>query len=178
MYEAIQRQARARTQGGDGESVVFFVGRENYPLAWVPGVQYQWGKAQVLAEGSEVVLVGCGTLVGKAIEAGTMLAAKGVSATIINNAFVNQVDVATIGPAVQRASGRVVTIEDHQLIGGMGAQLSHALAQAGMAHRMKSLGIPGEFGQSAYQADHLYQKYGMTAAGMVQAAEALLAVQP
>jgi transketolase len=64
----------------------------------------------------------------------------------------------------------VVTIEDHQTIGGMGAQVSHALSQAGIAHRMKSLGIKGEFGQSAYVAEHLYEKHNLTAAKMVESA--------
>jgi transketolase len=75
---------------------------------------------------------------------------------------------------VQAASGRVVTIEDHQVICGMGAQVSHALSTAGIAHRMKSLGIRGEFGQSAYVAEHLYQHHGLTAEKMVEAAQQLL----
>ena len=93
---------------------------------------------------------------------------------MINAPFVNKVDVETIGAAVRAASGRLVTIEDHQIVGGMGAQLSHALSRAGIAHRITSLGINGEFGQSAYLADELYQKHGMTADKMVEAALALL----
>ena len=89
---------------------------------------------------------------------------------MINNPFINRVDLDTIGAAVKACSGRVVTLEDHQIIGGMGAQISHALAQAGIAHRMKSLGIAGEFGQSAYVAEHLYEKHGLTAAKVAQAA--------
>jgi transketolase len=68
----------------------------------------------------------------------------------------------------------VVTIEDHQIIGGMGAQISHALSRAGIAHRMKSLGIHGEFGQSAYVAEHLYEHHGLTAAKLIEAAQALM----
>jgi transketolase len=84
------------------------------------------------------------------------------------------VDLDAIGTAVSACAGRVVTIEDHQVIGGMGAQISHALSQAGIAHRMKSLGIRGEFGQSAYVAEHLYEKHGLTAAKIVEAAKVLL----
>src|SRR6185503_17725802 len=120
------------------------------PLYWVEGAKYPWGQAQVLRSGTDVVLIGTGPLLGKAIEAGEKLAASGVNATVINNPFINKVDLATIGAAVQACSGRLVTIEDHQVIGGMGAQISHALSRAGMAHRIKTLGIHGEFGQSAY----------------------------
>jgi transketolase len=121
-----------------------------------------------------VVLIGCGPLLDKAITAGRQLAAAGIRATVINNPFINIVDVDTIGAAVAAAEGRLVTIEDHQIVGGMGAQVSHALSQAGIAHRIRTLGIPGEFGQSAYVAEHLYQHYALTAERMVQAARELI----
>lgn len=83
-------------------------------------------------------------------------------------------DLETIGAAVKAAGGRLVTIEDHQAVCGMGAQVSHALSEAGIAHRIKTLAIHGEFGQSAYLADELYKKHGLTADKMVEAALALL----
>jgi transketolase len=173
MYEAIKRYADARNSGKDGETYIFFVGRENYPLRWIEGAQYPWGKAQVLQEGRDVVLIGAGPLLNKAIEAGKKLAGLGISATVLNNPFINQVDLETIGPAVQKC-GRLITIEDHQIVCGMGAQISHALSRAGIPHRAKTLGIPGEFGQSAYVAEHLYKHHGLTAEKMVEAAQALM----
>jgi transketolase len=174
MYQAVKRIADDRNGGKDGESVVFFVGRENYPLRWVENAKYDWGKAQVLATGTDVVLIGCGPLLGRTIEAGKQLAQQGISATVINNPFINRVDLDTIAPLVKQSGGRVVTIEDHQLICGMGAQVSHALAQNGVAHQMKSLGIKGEFGQSAYVAEYLYERHGLTAAKLIEAARALV----
>ncbi len=174
MYEAIVRQAEDRKAGRDGESVVFFVGRENYPVSWVSGFEPGGGKAQVLSEGGDVVLVSCGPLLGKAIEAGRLLESQGIRAAVVNQAFVNRVDVATLAPLVKAASGRLVTLEDHQVVGGMGAMLSHALSQAGVAHQVRSLGITGEFGQSAYLAEQLYEKHGMTAKAMAEAAAALV----
>src|SRR3989441_3334709 len=174
MYQAIKRYAADRAAGKDGETCIFFVGRENYPIRWVESAQYEWGKAQVLKPGKDVVLIACGPLLNKAIIAGRDLAAQGVEATVINNPFINRVDLDTIGTAVNTCAGRVVTIEDHQVIGGMGAQISHALSRAGIAHRMKSLGIQGEFGQSAYMAEHLYEKHELTGPKMAEAALQLL----
>ncbi len=135
----------------------------------VDNAKYEWGKAQVLADGKDVVIVACGPLVGRAIEAGRLLKEKGVSATVISNPFINRVDLETIGSAVKTCSGRIVTIEDHQVICGMGAQLAHALSQAGIAHRMRLLRLSGrEFGRSAYVAEDLYQHTGLTAAGLVE----------
>ena len=175
MDAAIRRIGDERAAGRDGESVLFFVGRENYPVEWVPGASYAWGKAQVIEEGADVVLVGSGVLFSKCLEAAKLLKAQGKSATVINNPFINQVDVETIGAAVRRCGGRLVTIEDHQIIGGMGAQVSHALSLAGISHRVTSLGIHGEFGQSAYLAEELYIKHGMTGPKMAEAALALIA---
>jgi transketolase len=174
MYQAIQQFAADRAAGKDGNSYLFFVGRENYPLTWIEGAKYPWGKAQVLSTGSDVVLIGCGVLVNKAIEAGKLLAAKGVKSTVISNPFVNRVDIESIGAAVKACGGKVVTIEDHQIIGGMGAQVSHALSNSGIAHTIKTLGIDDEFGQSAYMAEELYVKHGLTAPKMADAALKLL----
>ena len=174
MYQAIKKQAEDRKAGRDGETYVFFVGRENYPIYWVEGAKYPWGKAQVLSTGSDVVLIGCGPLLSKAIEAGKKLAEQGIRATVINNPFINHVDVATIGAAVKTASGRLVTIEDHQVICGMGAQVSHALSNAGIAHTIKTLGMHGEFGQSAYLAEDLYKAHGLTVDKMIEAARQLV----
>ena len=175
MLEACRRQYKERSEGKDGDSYIFFVGRENYPLEWIENATYPWGKAQVVQEGSDVVIVGSGTLFGAAVEAGKKLAEAGVSAAVVNNPFVNRPDLDTIAPLVEAASGRLVTIEDHQSICGMGAQISHALSNAGVAHRVKSIGIVNEFGQSAYKAAHLYEKHGMTAGDIVKAAQGLIA---
>jgi transketolase len=174
MYQAIKRVAADRSAGKDGESYIFFVGRENYPLYWVEGAMYEWGRAQLIQPGSDVALIGSGTLFSKALEAAKILEQRGVKAAVINNPFVNRVDLDTIGAAVKACSGRVVTIEDHQVIAGMGAQVSHALSLAGIAHRIRSLGIQGEFGQSAYVAEHLYEKHGLTGPKMAEAALQLL----
>jgi len=174
MYEAIKQQGEARKARKDPDNYIFFVGRENYPLHWVESAKYEWNKAQVLQQGSDVVLIGCGPLLGKAIEAGKKLAEQEVKATVINNAFINRVDIETIGNAVKTASGRVVTIEDHQQICGMGSQVSHALSLAGIRHQIKSLAMHGEFGQSAYVAEDLYRKHGLTADKMIEAARELL----
>jgi transketolase len=174
MYQAIKRVAADRTAGKDGESCLFFVGRENYPLSWVEGAKYEWGRAQLIQPGSDVVLIGTGTLFSKALEASKILGQRGVKAAVINNSFINRVDLDTIGAAVKACSGRLVTIEDHQVIGGMGAQVSHALSLAGVSHRVRSLGIHGGFGQSAYVAEDLYEKHGLTGPKMAEAALELM----
>jgi transketolase len=173
MGQAIRRMHEARQSGKAGESVLFFLGRENYPLSWKPGTSYEWGKAQILREGSDVTFLTCGSLVGKALEAADKLEAQGKSATVINNPFINRVDVASIQAAVAKTGNKLVTVEDHQIICGMGSQVVTALVTAGTPLQARILGIDGEFGQSAYMADHLYDRHGLNADGLIKAYQEL-----
>ena len=175
LYQAVTRIAADREEGKDGDSVIFFLGRENYPVYWQENAKYEWGKAQVLRAGADVTLLTNGPLVGKALAAYDKLQAAGVSATVINSPFANHIDLDTIGAAVKKTKGRLVVVEDHQAVCGFGAQAVQALVNAGYELKAKTLGIPGVFGQSAYLADELYDKYGLGTDGFVKAAKALLA---
>ena len=137
------------------------MGRENHPQYYKEGLDYKWGEPQVLTEGKDLTIVTSGPLVPKALAAAEKLKEQGKSATVINNPFVNEPNAKVIGDAVKNTDGKLITLEDHQIKGGMGAMLCHALITAGYQFQAKSLGNPGVFGQSAYTADQLYAKYGM-----------------
>lgn len=174
MLGAFQRLAKEREAGQDGESALFFAGREDFPARLGERPEgYPWGKATVLRPGKDVVLVACGPMVPLALEAADILAQAGQQATVIDNPFVNRPDLGTIAPAVQAAGGRLVTVEDHQIVGGMGAMLVHALAIQGVALKTAAIGMKGEFGRSAYSARELYEHFGMGPKDIAQAARKL-----
>ena len=174
MLGAFQRLAKEREAGKDGESALFFAGREDFPARLGERPEgYPWGKATVLRPGKDVVLVACGPMVPLALEAADILAQAGQQATVIDNPFVNRPDLGTIAPAVQAAGGRLVTVEDHQIVGGMGAMLVHALAIQGVALKTAAIGMKGEFGRSAYSARELYEHFGMGPKDIAQAARKL-----
>ena len=128
----------------------------------------------MLRKGKDITLIGSGPLLSAAIDAGKKLAELGIEATVINNPFINKPDIDTIGATVKSTNGKLITIEDHQAINGMGAQVSHALSEAAIPHTLKTLAIHGEFGQSAYLASELYAKHGLSADNMVAAAKKML----
>ena len=174
MLGAFQRLAKEREAGQDGESALFFAGREDFPARLGERPEGDpWGKATVLRPGKDVVLVACGPMVPLALEAADILAQAGQQATVIDNPFVNRPDLGTIAPAVQAAGGRLVTVEDHQIVGGMGAMLVHALAIQGVALKTAAIGMKGEFGRSAYSARELYEHFGMGPKDIAQAARKL-----
>lgn len=169
MTKAIEKIESDRMEGRDGESYFFFVGRENYPAELKEGMNYELGRAQVIREGKDGVIVGCGPSLFKALKAADLLAEKGIEVTVINNSSVNTPDTETIGKALNNAGNKLITVEDHQVIGGMGSMLIHALKNIGAEFKSKSLGIKGHFGQSAYTADQLYAKNGIDEVAIVGA---------
>jgi transketolase len=175
MYKAIKSIADERKAGRDGESHIFFVGRENYPTEIKSGLTYNLGGTQVIESGKDVTIAAVGPVLYKAIKAAEILKGEGITATVLNQSSINKINTSTVISEVKATGGNLVTVEDHQTICGMGSQLIHAIHQGGYHElKSKSLGVPGTFGQSAYKADHLYEKYGLDEKGIVKAVKELL----
>lgn len=175
IFAAIENYAADLRAGKVPASSVFFLGRENFPKFYVSGMMYDLNKAQILVDttaGKEktVALVTTGSLVPQALEAARKLEARGMGSVVVNIVNVNQPDVETLRSVLEKTQGKMVTAEDHQLIGGLGQMLSHALLQKGISFKVKSLAVHGEFGQSAYTALELYKKHKIDADSMVKAA--------
>ena len=179
MGAAIQQYVDARASNSHPDTILFFCGRENFPVTLLTaGQTYAWGKALTVADTTagksrKVVISATGSLVVHAMKAAEKLAAEGIGAIVLNNALANRPDLAAHKAALAACGGKLITVEDHQIIGGAGAMLVSALVQDGVQFQAKTLGVHGEFGQSAYTADELYKKHGMDAAAIVAAAKAL-----
>ncbi|HLT21896.1 MAG TPA: transketolase C-terminal domain-containing protein [Bacteriovoracaceae bacterium] len=174
MYQAIEKIAKDREAGKDGESYIFFLGRENFVPENKEGLSYELHKAQRIIDGKDVALIATGSVVPKAIKAAELLAQEGISATVISYPFVNNTDMGEIATWIQEASSKVITVEDHQLIAGMGAQLTHELKRRGLEFDYIAHGVNREFGQSAYTADELYAKHNLDEMAIVRSARELV----
>src|SRR5690606_20228845 len=96
-----------------------------------------------------------------AILAAEELEKQGIGVTLVNSPAINFADLKTITAALQECDGKMITVEDHQALGGFGQLLCHALLQNSVTFKVKSLGVRGEFGRSAYSAAQLYEKFGI-----------------
>ncbi len=175
VAQAVDEFAAAVRGGKTPDTYIFFLGRENFPANY--GVKnYRLREAQVVRESAQpkLVIAAAGALLGQALKAADELAKTGTEAVVINPAIINRPDVNTFKRYLDLCGGHLLTVEDHQVIGGMGALLSHALLQAGVSLKLKSLGVKGEFGQSAYNAIELYRKHGLDSQAIVRAAQDLL----
>ncbi len=133
--------------------------------------EFELGKGVLLREGTDVTIVACGLMVQAALEASDALAEKGVSAEVINIHTIKPLDEELVRASAAK-TGRVVTAEEHSVIGGLGDAVLAALAENPVP--VRKLGVNDVFGESGPAVDLLH-KYGLDAEGVVAAVEALLA---
>ncbi len=174
LYKTIEEFKLKRERNEIPYTTIFFVGRENFPIHFGKHKDtphdIAFNSIQVIRKGSDISLIACGPMLNKAILASDILLKKGISCTIINNPFVNNPDVEQIAKEIENTNSKAITIEDHQIIGGMGSILIHALIQKNYQLDITTLGTNGKFGQSAYTANDLYEKHNLDEESIVKAA--------
>lgn len=132
-----------------------------------PDYHFELGKAVTLRKGSDVTIVACGLMVGAALEAAESLAKQGVDAEVINAHTVKPLDADTICASAEK-TGRVVTAEEHSILGGLGGAVCEALSERHPVP-VRRVGVQDTFGESG-PAVELLHKYGLDAAGIEKAA--------
>lgn len=128
--------------------------------------EFKLGKGVLLREGGDVTIVATGLMVAAALEAAEALAASGVSAEVINVHTIKPLDADLIVESARR-TGRVVTCEEHSVIGGLGSAVCDAMAER-YPVPVKKVGVNDVFGESGPAVDLLH-KYGLDAEGIVSA---------
>ena len=126
------------------------------------------GLGETLREGNHVALIGYGYGVTPAIQAAELLAADGIECSVINARFAKPLDSELILEAARRCK-RVVTIEDHVLMGGFGSAVLEMLQDHGCRVPVLRLGIPDEFIQHG-KREKLLELLGLDGAGVAQSA--------
>lgn len=134
--------------------------------------KFELGRAIVMREGTDVTIVACGLMVSAALEAAEALAAEGISAEVINMHTIKPLDEDTLVTSASK-TGRVVTVEEHSVIGGLGEAVCGALAEK-YPVPVKKVGMYDVFGESGPAVD-LLNKYGLNAEGVASAVRAVMA---
>jgi transketolase len=145
--------------------------RPSTAVVYEKGFEYKFGEANLLRDGSDVALFACGIMVPEAVRAADSLNTKGVSAAVVDLHTIKPIDVDTVTKVAQKC-GRVVTAEEHNVMGGMGSAVAEVLGER-RPTPMKRVGVMDTFGESGDAAE-LLKKYGLTAANIEQAATALM----
>lgn len=145
--------------------------REKTPVFTTPESNFEIGKAEILQEGSDVAIIGCGPILYNAMLAARELAKEGISTMVVNNHTVKPIDEKVIISAAKKC-GAIVTVEEHQIAGGAGSAICEVLAKS-FPVPVEMVGMPDTFGQSG-QPEELMQTYGMDSNAIVFAAKKVI----
>ena len=130
---------------------------------------FEIGKGEVLREGTDVAIIANGLLVAEAMGASDLLAGQGVSARVINMATVKPLDEDLVLKAA-RECGRIVTCEEHSVIGGLGEAVCAVVAKHGLPCPVERVGVNDEFGHSG-SAGALLEQFGLCADHIAETAQ-------
>jgi transketolase len=142
-------------------------GRPVMPIFVKPDAKFVIGKADVLAEGTDVTIIACGHLVWKSIEALAILKEKGISAELINMHTIKPLDAQAILRSAAK-TGCVVTAEEHMMNGGLGEAVSQVLSRE-LPCPQEYVAVNDSFGESGTPME-LMTKYGIDTQDVVNAA--------
>lgn len=154
--------AAGKTKG----PIYFRFTREKSPVFTTPETPFEIGKANILRDGKDVAVIGAGPVLYNALLAAQELEKENISVMVVNCHTIKPIDHATLKYAAEKC-GAVVTLEEHQVSGGVGSAICESLAK-NYPVPVEMVGMQDTFGESG-EPEQLIQKYGMGKDSIIQA---------
>ncbi|MEM0504625.1 MAG: transketolase family protein [Sulfolobales archaeon] len=150
----------------------FRIGRDySPPITDNYDYEYELGKAYILEEGDDIAIIAAGPVLSDALEAAKSLEKLGIKATVVNLINVKPIDEEVI-VRIARKCGRIITVEEHSTLGGIGGAVAEVLAR-NYPTPMKFIGING-YGRSAKNVRELLDFYGVNSKSIIKASLELM----
>ena len=169
-YYATRKLVKAAAEF-DGPVYLRFT-RDAIPVIYDENTEFVIGKAHKLKDGKDVSIIANGDTVCIALKAAEMLEAEGISVKVLDMHTVKPLDVDAVKECI-RDTGKIITVEDHNIMNGLGSAVSEVVAEEGNAV-IRRIGIQDQFGQSA-PYERLLAINGVTAENIAKNAKELLA---
>jgi transketolase len=144
-------------------------GRLAVPVIHEEGFKFEIGKGEQLTVGNDIAIIATGLMVAEALEAAKTLKVSGISARVINICTIKPLDEEIVLKAAKEC-GKIITCEEHSVIGGLGEAVCSLLAEK-QPVPVKRIGVNDEYGHSG-PAKALLAEFGLSAANIVKVAEA------
>lgn len=164
--DAIQTKKAVLAMAEKEGPVYLRISRAESPVVTKESDIFEIGKAQILKSGKKVTIIACGSLVQSALSA-----AEKIGGEVINLHTIKPFDKETILKSVKK-TGRVITIEEHSIYGGMGSAVAEFLSEY-YPVPIKIIGIPDVFGESAREYQQLLDKHGLTSENIIESFNSL-----
>ncbi|MCI7137101.1 MAG: transketolase C-terminal domain-containing protein [Candidatus Limivicinus sp.] len=168
-YYSAKKLVRAAAEF-DGPVYLRFT-RDAVPVIYDEDAQFTIGKANKLREGKDVAIIANGDTVRLAIQAAALLEAEGIQARVLDMHTIKPLDEEAVMDCIENI-GRIITVEDHNILNGLGSAVCELAAEAGKG-KVRRLGIQDQFGMSA-PYERLLAMNGVTVENIVDSAKALL----
>ena len=133
---------------------------------------FEIGKGEQLADGNDIAIIATGLMVNEALEAAKSLKEEGINARVINICTIKPLDTQIVLKAAAEC-GKVITCEEHNIIGGLGEAVCAAIAEEGICAKVKRIGVNDEFGHSG-PAKELLKQFGLSAENIINKAKEML----
>lgn len=144
------------------------MGRSKVPTLTDENTEFEIGKGITMREGNDVSIISTGIMTSRAVEASDILKKSGISARVINIHTIKPLDTELIIKAAKE-TGKIITAEEHSVIGGLGSAVSELLSET-FPVIVKKIGVKDKFGKSG-DGEELLKEYGLTAEAIVEAAK-------
>ncbi|ADP18165.1 transketolase, C-terminal domain protein 2 [Achromobacter xylosoxidans A8] len=154
------------------EPIYFRIGRGRDPQVYEDGTPFEFGRAIVHSNGSDLNIIACGITVHAALAAAEQLRGEGLSVGVIDMPTIKPLDRDAVLAAAGK-SRQLMTVEEHNVLGGLGSAVAEVLADAGTGTRLRRHGIYDEYSLIAPPTT-LYAHYKLDAAGIAEVARATL----
>ncbi|KKR54992.1 MAG: hypothetical protein UT93_C0028G0007 [Candidatus Woesebacteria bacterium GW2011_GWF1_40_24] len=158
----------------NGKPSYLRLARQNSPVITNENSKFEIGKANILREGRDpqVAIIGCGPILSEALVAAEELKDVGIEVMVINNHTIKPIDDIAITNAA-RICDAIVTVEEHQVMGGLGSAVSEVVVQ-GHQVPMEFVGVKDSFGESAKTYQELWKKFGLTKENIIEAVKKVI----
>lgn len=141
--------------------------RDAVPQIYGEDAKFEIGKANMLRDGRDVAIIANGDTVCIALDAAKALEAKGISARVLDMHTIKPLDIDAVNACIED-TGRIITVEDHNILNGLGSAVADVVAESGKAV-LRRVGVQDQFGQSA-PYERLLEMNGITVDNIVKQA--------
>jgi len=149
--------------------------RESTPVFTTAKTPFKIGKAEILRDGGDALIIACGPLVYNSLIVAEKLAKQGIEIEVINNHTIKPIDKETIIKAAKKTKA-IVTVENHQIMGGMGSAIAEVLTTNLPANEqapIEMVGVQDKWGESG-EPEELIRHFGLDAESIIKAVKKVL----
>jgi transketolase len=166
--DPVETMAATKAAAAGIGPVYLRLGRDKEPIVHTGPISWAVGKALTLREGRDMTLIATGAMLATTVAAADTLAERGIRARVLSMHTVKPLDVDAVLDAA-RETGRIVTIEEHSILGGLGGSVAEVLCEADIPNvRFRRIGLPSQFTKAVGNQEHLRKLHGLDQLSIVE----------